>query len=145
MSPKTRRDFTPPFFLLSKPHFLLSRNDFSFLESNNQTLVALSLKLIFTPFWHSAPKGGRSSPPDFRFFWRKITPNFPFIASTFWHVLLPRDIIQLTLKFEDTSGTTQKKDSSCSYCLFLFSKKTQVNACRVCFECAELTNQQLLL
>ena len=70
-------------FLLSKPHFLLSRNDFSFLESNNQTLVALSLKLIFTPFWHSAPKGGRSSPPDFRFFWRKITPNFPFIASTF--------------------------------------------------------------
>ena len=56
-SPKTRRDFTPPFFLLSKPHFLLSKNDFSFLESNNQTLVALSLKLIFTPFWHSAPKG----------------------------------------------------------------------------------------
>ena len=77
------RFHTTLFFLLSKPHFLLSKNDFSFLESNNQTLVALSLKLIFTPFWHSAPKGGRSSSPDFRFFWRKITPNFPFLASTF--------------------------------------------------------------
>ena len=65
MSPKTRRklaEISHHPFLLSKPHFLLSKNDFSFLESNNQTLVALSLKLIFTPFWHSAPKGGRSSP-----------------------------------------------------------------------------------
>ncbi|HGA3238084.1 TPA: hypothetical protein ACGWB5_002020, partial [Streptococcus agalactiae] len=62
---------------LSKPHLLLSRNDFSFLESNNQTLVALSLKLIFTPFWHSAPKGGRSSPPILDFFYEKITPFSP--------------------------------------------------------------------
>ena len=76
-SPKTRRDFTPPFFLLSKPHFLLSKNDFSFLESNNQTLVALSLKLIFTPFWHSAPKGGRSSPQILDFSGEKSPQIFP--------------------------------------------------------------------
>ena len=76
-SPKTRRDFTPPFFLLSKPHFLLSKNDFSFLESNNQTLVALSLKLIFTPFWHSAPKGVVVAPQILDFSGEKSPQIFP--------------------------------------------------------------------
>ena len=82
-SPKTRRDFTPPFFLLSKPHFLLSKNDFSFLESNNQTLVALSLKLIFTPFWHSAPKGGRSSPLQILDFSGENHPKFSLPSINF--------------------------------------------------------------
>ena len=71
------RFHTTLFFLLSKPHFLLSKNDFSFLESNNQTLVALSLKLIFTPFWHSAPKGGRSSPQILDFSGEKSPQIFP--------------------------------------------------------------------
>ena len=80
MSPKTRRklaEISHHPFLLSKPHFLLSKNDFSFLESNNQTLVALSLKLIFTPFWHSAPKGGRSSPQILDFSGEKSPQIFP--------------------------------------------------------------------
>ena len=81
MSPKTRRKLAEishhPFFCSLKPHFLLSKNDFSFLESNNQTLVALSLKLIFTPFWHSAPKGGRSSPQILDFSGEKSPQIFP--------------------------------------------------------------------
>ena len=77
LSPKTRRDFTPPFFLLSKPHFLLSKTIFRFLESNNQTLVALSLKLIFTPFWHSAPKGVVVAPQILDFSGEKSPQIFP--------------------------------------------------------------------
>ena len=85
MSPKTRRklaEISHHPFLLSKPHFLLSKNDFSFLESNNQTLVALSLKLIFTPFWHSAPKGVVVAPQILDFSGENH-PKFSFLASTF--------------------------------------------------------------
>ena len=78
---KTRRKLAEishhPFFCSLNPYFLLSKNDFSFLESNNQTLVALSLKLIFTPFWHSAPKGGRSSPQILDFSGEKSPQIFP--------------------------------------------------------------------
>ena len=80
MSPKTRRklaEISHHPFLLSKPHFLLSKNDFSFLESNNQTLVALSLKLIFTPFWHSAPKGVVVAPQILDFSGEKSPQIFP--------------------------------------------------------------------
>ena len=83
--------FHTTLFLLSKPHFLLSKNDFSFLESNNQTLVALSLKLIFTPFWHSAPKGGRSSPQILDFSGENhpkfSLPSINFFDTCFSHVI----------------------------------------------------------
>ena len=106
--------------------------------------MALSLKLIFTPFWHSAPKGVVVAPQILDFL-AKNHPKFSLPSINFLTRASPRDIIQLTLKFEDTFGTTQKKTVVAATVFFLFSKKTQVNACRVCFECAELTNQQLLL
>ena len=65
-----RSKFTPKngdktFFIFPRDDFLPPRDDFSSLGSRLKSLGRVRKRSVFTPFWHSAPKGGRSSPPRF--------------------------------------------------------------------------------